>query len=42
MNQGAIEEISPGFYAQSASCVYDDETGLQTESPVLTPQNTVF
>ncbi len=39
---GAIEEIAPGFYAQSRSGIYHDALGLQTEEPELTPYNTVI
>ncbi len=42
LNQGGIEEISPGYFAQSKSNIYSDSTGLRIELLELTPQNTVI
>ncbi|MGR9107381.1 MAG: CRISPR-associated helicase Cas3' [Gammaproteobacteria bacterium] len=40
--RGEVEEISPGYYAQSKAGVYSEKTGLQIEIPELTPSNTVI
>jgi CRISPR-associated endonuclease/helicase Cas3 len=42
LHRGDLEEIAPGFYAQSGSGIYHDALGLQTEEPELTPYNTVI
>ena len=42
MRNRQIEEVSPGYFAQSNAAVYCEKTGLQIESPEFTPTNTVF
>ena len=37
-----IEEIAPGFYAQTQSGVYDDSIGLRIIEPELTPNQSVL
>ncbi|MGH8475029.1 MAG: CRISPR-associated helicase Cas3' [Methylococcales bacterium] len=41
LRRGEIQEIAPGFYAQSKFGVYNEKTGLQIDVLELTPTNSV-
>jgi len=42
IRRGEIEEIAPGFFAQSQSGIYDDSIGLRIDEPEFTPNQSVL
>ncbi len=42
LRRGEIEEVAPGFYAQSEAGIYNKDTGLQVEMQEFTPTNSVI